>query len=141
MIITWLQESDVKSTLVLLERCAPFYQSGELTGECLTYPRPCVRVPPECITHNAVFTILHFLTDDKFMAPENVGFEILQQKNSFVKGDCWLKVLGTKVKYLIQCMSCLRYAKLTTCIGQRCMEHKCFKMSQSTNFHLIKSVV
>lgn len=68
----FFQESDVKSTLTLLKRCAPFYQSGELTGECLTYPRPCIRVPPECITHNAVYTILHFLTDDKFLGPESV---------------------------------------------------------------------
>lgn len=66
------QESDVKSTLLLLEKCAPFYHSGELTGECLANPRPCVRVPPECVTHNAVFTILHFLTDDRFLAAENV---------------------------------------------------------------------
>ncbi len=68
-----LQKSDVTSTLRLLRRCATYYHSGELTAECLDNPRPCGRVPRECITHNAVFTILHYLTDHQFMSPSNVS--------------------------------------------------------------------
>ena len=69
----FLQKSDVTKTLQLLKRCSPFYHSGELTAECLNNPRPCVRVPPECITHNAVYTILHYLTDHDFMSPRSVS--------------------------------------------------------------------
>ena len=61
------------STLELLKRCSRFYHSGELTADCLNNPRPCVRVPRECITHNAVYTILHYLTDHDFMSPRNVS--------------------------------------------------------------------
>ena len=68
-----LQKSDVTSTLELLKRCSRFYHSGELTADCLNNPRPCVRVPRECITHNAVYTILHYLTDHDFMSPRNVS--------------------------------------------------------------------
>ena len=67
------QKSDVSSTLDLLKRCSPFYHSGELTADCLNNPRPCIRVPRECILHNAVFTILHYLTDHDFMSTENVS--------------------------------------------------------------------
>jgi hypothetical protein len=70
--ISLLQKHDVAATLELLKRCSPYYQSGELTAECLNNPRPCIRVPKECITHNAVFTILHYLTDHQFMSPANV---------------------------------------------------------------------
>jgi len=41
----FIQDSDVKDVLGLLQLCAPFYHSGELTGDCLSYPRPCARVP------------------------------------------------------------------------------------------------
>ena len=71
--LTIFQKSDVSSTLDLLKRCSPFYHSGELTADCLNNPRPCIRVPRECIIHNAVYTILHYLTDHDFMSPENVS--------------------------------------------------------------------
>ena len=62
------------STLELLKRCSQFYHSGELTAGCLSDPRPCARVPRECVTHNAVYTILHYLTDHDFMSPYSVSF-------------------------------------------------------------------
>ncbi len=67
------QKSDVASTLELLRRCSPYYHSGELTADCLNNPRPCVRVPRDCITYNAVYTILHYLTDHDFMSPTSVS--------------------------------------------------------------------
>ena len=67
------QKSDVSSTLELLKRCSTYYHSGELTQDCLNNPRPCIRVPRECIKHNAVFTILHYLTDHDFMSPASVS--------------------------------------------------------------------
>ena len=63
------------STLGLLKRCSGYYHSGELTADCLNNPRPCIRVPRECIKHNAVYTILHYLTDHDFMSPQSVSFE------------------------------------------------------------------
>jgi hypothetical protein len=94
------QESDVKSTLALLEKCAPFYHSGELTGDCLTYPRPCVRVPPECITHNAIYTILHFLTDDQFMVQQqNVSITIFKKR--LLKGLTHFFFNFTSIKVII----------------------------------------
>ena len=76
------QKSDVVSTLGLLKRCSPYYHNGELTADCLNNPRPCVRVPRECIKHNAVYTILHYLTDHDFMSPENVSTLILYSTRS-----------------------------------------------------------
>ena len=32
--------------------------------------RPCSHVPSACTRYNAVYTILHYLVDDRFMAPE-----------------------------------------------------------------------
>ena len=72
--IFFFQKSDVASTLELLKRCSQFYHSGELTAGCLSDPRPCARVPRECVTHNAVYTILHYLTDHDFMSPYSVSF-------------------------------------------------------------------
>ena len=70
------QRKDVVAARRLLNRCAGFYHSGELTPRCLledeSSRRACVRVPRECVQHNAVYNILHYLVDDQFM-PKDVS--------------------------------------------------------------------
>ena len=79
-----LQEEDVTGTLSLLSVCAKYYQEGRLTGECGAGGSRCRGVPPLCAQHNAVFTILHYLTD--------LNFSKLQVRS--------LKLFPVKMKYL-----------------------------------------
>ena len=79
----FLQRKDIVQTRKLLERCARYYHSGELTPKCLQADpndpasiRTCVRVPLECRKHNAVYNILHYLVDDQFLPP-NVSIETM----------------------------------------------------------------
>ena len=63
------QESDVVGSLALLSRCAPHYLDGALAPGCrgggCGAGGPDL-VPPGCRQHNAVYTILHYLTDTDF---------------------------------------------------------------------------
>ena len=71
---------DVTAVHVLLSQCAPFYQNFSLGPNCAGrdtkeewffsphHPaRPCPGVPDPCRKFNAVYHILHFLTDSGFM--------------------------------------------------------------------------
>lgn len=61
--------SDVQEVLERLESCAPHYHSMKLSHDCASGAPLCRGVPAECIEHNAVYTILHYLADVDFLAP------------------------------------------------------------------------
>ena len=64
------QPEDVSRTRRLLLECSRYLRGGELYPDCQFDPaRPCRHIPPACTRYNAVYTILHFLADDKFMLP------------------------------------------------------------------------
>ena len=56
----------MSGTLELVQECAPHYRAGLLTGDCAGERSRCSRVPQHCSRHNAVYTILHYLTDTQF---------------------------------------------------------------------------
>ena len=87
MLKKYFQESDVSGTLALLSTCAPHYLDGALRpgaggrGQVLSLLLFIIsviviiiiyyccyndQVPPGCRQHNAVYTILHYLTDTDF---------------------------------------------------------------------------
>ena len=74
---------DVTSVHVLLSQCAPFFHNFSLGPNCAGrhtkeewffsphHPaRPCPGVPEICKKYNAVYHILHFLSDSSFMYPD-----------------------------------------------------------------------
>ena len=72
------QPDDVARTRRLLLDCSRYFRGGELYPDCQFDPvRPCRHIPPRCTRYNAVYTILHFLADDKFMLPGVSGSETL----------------------------------------------------------------
>lgn len=87
-----ITEEDVTATLLLLENCSPFYHNLKLTRECL---HNC-ESPIECNRHDAVFNILHYLTDTEFL-PANITRNLtgarLQQTMIFLPIGCSTKTL------------------------------------------------
>ncbi|XP_072018743.1 protein dispatched homolog 1-like [Amphiura filiformis] len=62
-----IDDDDVDNTKTLLAICASFYLNGSLKQRCSTLPPgTCTGVPPECINHDAVYIILHFLSKASF---------------------------------------------------------------------------
>ena len=57
-------------TRELLYLCSRHYHSGDLYPDCKHVQKPCRHIPRQCTVYNAVYTILHFLVDDGFMAPK-----------------------------------------------------------------------
>ena len=57
----------MSGALSLLSSCAPHYLDGALSPDCRGGKcGPGGAVPPGCRQHNAVYTILHYLTDIDF---------------------------------------------------------------------------
>eukprot|EP00090_Calanus_glacialis_P004843 TRINITY_DN13625_c0_g1_i1.p1 TRINITY_DN13625_c0_g1~~TRINITY_DN13625_c0_g1_i1.p1 ORF type:complete len:1432 (+),score=169.81 TRINITY_DN13625_c0_g1_i1:127-4296(+) len=79
-----IQESDVEGSLTLLRSCAKYYRDGSLTSDCGSHRSRCRSLPPECTQHNAVYTILHFLTDDKFFGDKESTDSNLTYAMSFL---------------------------------------------------------
>lgn len=67
-----LKPEDVGHAGSLLLRCAEHYRTLKLSSDCAT--NRC-RVPAECAQHNAVYNMLHYLSDTQAVV-ENVGFFI-----------------------------------------------------------------
>lgn len=65
--------------LELLETCAPYYRKMQLVPDCdgseLDDPavNQCSRIPAPCKRHNAVYNILHYITDVQFMRKKSYG--------------------------------------------------------------------
>ena len=68
-----ISEEDVNHVRTTLTQCAPFYHGLMLEATCyeatLDYAAgsQCNEIPMQCKIHNAVYQILHFLTDIEFM--------------------------------------------------------------------------
>lgn len=60
------QEEDVTQSLVLLQVCSQYYHNLQLTHDC--NENNFCQIPSECGQHNAVYNILHYLTDIEFLA-------------------------------------------------------------------------
>ncbi|XP_076048316.1 protein dispatched homolog 1-like [Oratosquilla oratoria] len=60
-----VNETDIANVRRLLRRCA-----GQLDMEWGCSMNRCKKAPKECLENNAVYTILHFLTDVNFLNPE-----------------------------------------------------------------------
>ncbi|XP_023225932.1 protein dispatched homolog 1-like isoform X2 [Centruroides sculpturatus] len=62
-----ITRDDVSYVLKVLKNCAGFYHDLKLSHDCTSNPNLCGGVPHECTRHNAVYNILHFLADSKFL--------------------------------------------------------------------------
>ena len=67
-----ITQSNLENVMQLLRECAPFYFDGKLTAAC-TGPNHCPDVTSKCLTHNAVYKILHYLVDSGFMEDGNLN--------------------------------------------------------------------
>lgn len=93
-----ITEQDINSTLVLLQTCAPYYHNLKLTHDCSN--NDFCGTPVECRRHNAVFNILHYLTDITFLPPTSdlpsaptLNGTHLQQSMIFLPIGCSTKTL------------------------------------------------
>lgn len=59
---TDLEENDIALALQTLSHCGQFYRNYSLGAYC----EECIKVPAVCKLHNAVYHILHYLTDAHF---------------------------------------------------------------------------
>ena len=66
-------DADVASVTSLIQECARHYRSLHLTANCYEFSpnesNNCRSVPPRCQKYNAVYNILHYLTDVDFLPP------------------------------------------------------------------------
>lgn len=66
-----LKPEDVVYVSELILYCAEYYRSLKLASDCATTNK--CKVPRECIQHNAVYNILHYIIDTNAVV-ENVSF-------------------------------------------------------------------
>ena len=66
--ILYTQQEDVEKVHRLLRWCSR-HLDLQLEGGCQG-PNGCGQVPKECLMHDAVYTILHYLIDAAFLNPE-----------------------------------------------------------------------
>ncbi|XP_015919103.2 protein dispatched homolog 1 isoform X1 [Parasteatoda tepidariorum] len=64
-------QSDVNAVLELLVSCASYYHNMKLSHDCAMDPALCRGVPRHCIEYDAVYNILHYLTDINFLNPKH----------------------------------------------------------------------
>lgn len=75
------QEEDIVNVKTLLQDCYEYYHSMKLSNDCVD--TKC-RAPPECVQHNAVYNILHFLVDIDFIKV-NVSTQIVIRNLVFLE--------------------------------------------------------
>lgn len=68
-----ITEEDVNATKSLLQTCSHYFHNLELTADC-DQNNYC-KIPLICITHNAVYNILNYLTSTSFLPP-NVSIKL-----------------------------------------------------------------
>lgn len=66
-----------------MQSCSQYYHSLHLTQDC--NENEYCQIPPECAEHNAVYNILHYLTDIEFL-PENVRFYSCNNISNMLNG-------------------------------------------------------
>ncbi|XP_028405607.1 protein dispatched homolog 1-like [Dendronephthya gigantea] len=75
-----IDETKVKTTGRLLKMCSEFYHNETLKSDCWDFMKNqkrsgrCNHVPNDCTTFNAVYNILHYLTDKNFLSSGNNVF-------------------------------------------------------------------
>ncbi|GIX95119.1 protein dispatched homolog 1 [Caerostris darwini] len=67
-----IKQADVDAVSQLLVSCAPYYHGMKLSHDCAMDPALCRGVPRYCIEYDAVYNILHYLTDIHFLDPSSV---------------------------------------------------------------------
>lgn len=65
-----ITKDDIASVLELLQSCAKYYHGLKLSHDCTTDPALCHGVPLQCTKYNAVYNVLHYLTDASFLNPD-----------------------------------------------------------------------
>lgn len=75
-----LEEKDIVLTLKIISYCAPFYHNYSLGDYC----ENCTKVPSPCKLHNAVYHILHYLTDTHFSTITTQDQPMLEYAVSFL---------------------------------------------------------
>jgi len=79
-----IRKSDVEDALTLLRKCVRYYQDGTLTRACGAGAKACRGIPQYCTRYNAVYTILHFLTDSNFLSQDALNYTKLTYSMSFL---------------------------------------------------------
>ena len=77
-----IQERDVKYILKVIKGCANLYHQGAIQENCWDFksqqPLPfCGRLPVQCVRSNAVYNILHYLTDKDFFGRDSNDNQVL----------------------------------------------------------------
>lgn len=89
-----ITEQDISSTLVLLRSCSSYYHNLQLTRDCSN--GGYCETPVACTKHDAVFNILHYLTDISFLPPNmnnSLNDTHLTQSMIFLPIGCSTKTL------------------------------------------------
>ena len=69
-----IDETKVKRTSILLKMCSVFFHNETLKSDCWDFMMNqkrsgrCIQVPDTCTKFNAVYNVLHFLTDKRFLS-------------------------------------------------------------------------
>ncbi|KFM82675.1 Protein dispatched-like protein, partial [Stegodyphus mimosarum] len=71
-----IKQSDVTAVFQLLLTCAPYYHGMKLSHDCTMDPALCRGVPRPCFEYDAVYNILHYLTDVNFLNPNSPSFNV-----------------------------------------------------------------
>lgn len=77
MFADYFQEEDLADVQQLLLDCNEYYHSFKLSNDCVN--KKC-QVPVECQQHNAVYNIIHFLTDSDFIKVNTVEASYFSKK-------------------------------------------------------------
>uniref|UniRef100_T1JPJ7 SSD domain-containing protein n=1 Tax=Strigamia maritima TaxID=126957 RepID=T1JPJ7_STRMM len=86
-------QEDIEYLLRTLEGCSKFYNNLELKPDCFENEESCHGIPKNCILFNAVYTILHYLTDIDFLNKDRSNSTHLTYAMSFLPVACSSKVL------------------------------------------------
>ncbi len=77
LVFTVFKEVICLQVLDLVEKCAVFYHNLSLVANCMDFAKEhhCHSVPTECKKDSAIYNLLHYITDSRFMrgTPEGAG--------------------------------------------------------------------
>ena len=102
-----IDELKVKRATTLLKKCFKYYGNGTLKPDCWDFTKNtkisenCNYAPAECTQFNAVYNILHYLTDRHFLSDESNSDSFLQysivlvpvKENKHFQADVYKQVL------------------------------------------------
>nr|XP_022901255.1 protein dispatched homolog 1 isoform X1 [Onthophagus taurus] len=79
--------NDVEKTKELLRNCSHYYHSAKLSYDCSQENEAC-HLPAHCSKHNAVFSIMNYLTSTSFLPPNKTEDIKLHQTIIFIPVAC-----------------------------------------------------